>query len=294
MKPLAKLPLISRLSKSVIRILGCNEGPMTLQGTNTYLVGTGTRRILIDAGEEKTAEEYIKVLKQVLDEEKATIDHLIVTHWHHDHLGGVNTIQNFLKKTNAAGTASTVWKLPRSPEDKGKISKEETSTEWQPLRDKQLMEVEGAKLRVEHTPGHSSDHASLLLEDEQVLFSGDCILGERTAIFENLYDYILSLKKIMSLNPKLIYPGHGSVITDPLPAINYYIEHRQKRELEILGILQENTKDSAMSEMDIVKHIYSDTSQIMWKAAAYNVERHLDKLLKEGKVKGEKGKWQSI
>nr|XP_012151187.1 PREDICTED: beta-lactamase-like protein 2 isoform X2 [Megachile rotundata] len=261
MNPLTKLPLIARLSKNVIRILGCNEGPMTLQGTNTYLVGTGTRRILIDAGEEKTAEEYIKVLKEA---------------------------------TNADGSASIVWKLPRSLEDKGKITKEETSTEWQPLKDKQIMEVEGAKLRIEHTPGHSSDHASLLLEDERVLFSGDCILGERTAIFEDLYDYILSLKKIMSMNPKLIYPGHGPVITDPVSAINHYIEHRQKRELEILGILQENTKDNTMSEMDIVKHIYTDTSQIMWKAAAYNVERHLDKLLKEGKVKGEKGKWQSI
>ncbi|XP_034175758.1 endoribonuclease LACTB2 [Osmia lignaria lignaria] len=293
MKPLTNLPLISRLSRKVIRILGCNEGPMTLQGTNTYLVGTGPGRILIDAGGRKTAKEYTKLLKKVLEEERAVVVHLIVTHWHSDHLGGVNQVQDFLKTMNANGTASTVWKLPRSPEDKG-TSKAEISTKWQALKDKQIMEVEGAKLCVEHTPGHSSDHACLLLEDEQILFSGDCILGERTAIFEDLYEYIASLKKILSMKPQTIYPGHGSIIKDPISAINYYIKHREKRESDILGILEENTRDNAMSEMDIVKQMYTDTSQILWEAAAYNVERHLDKLLKEGRVKGEKGKWQSI
>lgn len=264
---------------------------MTLQGTNTYLLGTGNRRILIDAGEEKTADEYLKVLGKVLEEEKATIEHLLITHWHHDHLGGVNSIQNFLK--SISDSCSTVWKLPRAPHDKG-TSKTEQRTSWQNLQDKQIVEVEGAKVRVEYTPGHASDHASLMLEDENILFSGDCILGERTAIFEDLYTYMESLNKIMAMKPEMIYPGHGPVIKDPESVIRYYVEHRLKRENEILDVLKENAKDIALSEMDIVKHLYTETSPIFWEAAAYNVGRHLDKLLKEGRVKGEKGKWQSI
>ncbi|XP_043252236.1 endoribonuclease LACTB2 isoform X1 [Colletes gigas] len=292
MKPLTDLPLISRLSNRVIRILGCNPGHMTLQGTNTYLVGTGTRRILIDAGEKKTAEEYTKVLCNVLEEEKATIEHLIITHWHHDHLGGANSVYNLVKSMNPTGT-SIIWKLPRSIEDKG-TSEEEKSTNWQPLTDKQIVEVEGAKLSVEYTPGHSSDHASLLLLDERALFSGDCILGERTAIFEDLYSYMKSLEKMLALKPEVIYPGHGIVIKDAIASINFYIQHRLKRENDILGVLKENSKTNTLTEMDIVKHIYLDTSNIMWEAAAYNIQHHLYKLLKEGKVKGEKGKWQSL
>ncbi|KZC12995.1 PREDICTED: beta-lactamase-like protein 2 [Dufourea novaeangliae] len=292
MKPLTDLPAISRLSSTVIRILGCNPGPMTLQGTNTYLVGTGTRRILVDTGEPKTADEYTKVLSKVLKEENATIEHLVITHWHIDHIGGANAVQNMLKTMNPANT-STVWKLPRSPDD-NKLGEEEKLTNWQPLKDKQIVEVEGAKLSIQHTPGHTTDHASLVLENEGILFSGDCILGERTAIFEDLYSYMESLKKMLALKPQLIYPGHGPVISDPESNIKFYIQHRQKREAEILKILERNSESSTLSEMDIVKHIYTDTSQIMWEAAAYNVHHHLNKLLREGKVRGEKGKWQSL
>ncbi|KOC62726.1 Beta-lactamase-like protein 2 [Habropoda laboriosa] len=293
MKSLTNLPVISRLSDTVIRILGCNPGIMTLQGTNTYLVGTGTRRILIDAGEAKTAKEYTKVLRQVLEEEKATIEHLMITHWHHDHLGGAKSVQNLLRTMNPT-YHSTTWKLPRAPEDKGKKSQAEQNISWQDLEDKQVVEVEGAKVRVEYTPGHSSDHASLVLEDENIICCGDCVLGEGTAIFEDLLTYMDSLKKIMAMKPKLMYPGHGPVIEDPETVIKYYIEHRLRRENEILGVIQETAKNKAISEMDIVKHMYMGTSKIMWEVAAYNVERHLDKLLKEGKVKGEKGKWQSV
>ncbi|XP_017878980.1 endoribonuclease LACTB2 [Ceratina calcarata] len=294
MKPLADLPLISRLSASVIRILGCNPGMMTLQGTNTYLVGTGTRRILIDSGEAETANKYTKVLKQVLEDEKATVEHLVVTHWHGDHLGGVNSVQQLLKSLNGTGTASTVWKLPRAPDDQPSLSEAEKKTSWENLRDEQIFEVEGAKIRVQYTPGHTTDHVSLLMEDEQILFSGDCILGERTTVFEDLYTYLGSLRKILAMKPKVIYPGHGSVIEDPEPSIKFYIEHRLKRENDILAVLSEKGENSTLSEIDIVKNLYTDISESMWEAAAHNVNCHLVKLLKEGRVKGEKGKWQSI
>lgn len=266
---------------------------MTLQGTNTYLVGTGTRRILIDSGEAKTANEYTKLLRQVLEDEKATVEHLVITHWHNDHIGGVNSVQSMLESLNGAGTAGIVWKLPRAPEDQD-LSQAEKETSWVSLKDEQILEVEGAKVRVEHTPGHTTDHASLMLEGEQILFSGDCILGERTAVFEDLYTYLASLKRILAMKPKVIYPGHGSVITDPEASINHYIEHRLRRENDILAVLREKGEDGTLSEMDIVKHLYTDISQTMWEAAAHNVNCHLTKLLKEGRVKGEKGKWQSI
>ncbi|PBC31092.1 Beta-lactamase protein [Apis cerana cerana] len=255
MKKLTHLPLITRLSKNVIRILGCNKGFMTLQGTNSYLVGTGNRRILIDTTEKKNANDYIKLLHRVLEEEKATIEHLLITHWHFDHLGAVNSVLNMLKTINTE-IKSTVWKFSRTPNDKNSRNMENLF-EWKQLRDKQIIEVEGAKLDVEYTPGHATDHASFMMEDEKILFSGDCILGEGTAVFEDLNAYIATLKKMLMMKPKVIYPGHGPIIENPENIINFYIENRLKRENDILNILEQNAKNNTLSELDIVNHLYT-------------------------------------
>nr|KAF7431571.1 hypothetical protein H0235_004495 [Vespula pensylvanica] len=285
---LTSLPLVSKISNKIIRILGCNPGPMTLQGTNTYLVGSGTRRALIDTGDTETSAEYIKLLKNVLVEENATIEHVIVTHWHHDHIGGINSVQELLT-TKSNSNPPIIWKLPMY---EALQATPDLLKQCKSLKDEQIIEVEGAKIQVKHTPGHTTDHACLLLKDEHSLFSGDCILGEGTAVFEDLYDYMISLEKILNIKPSVIYPGHGPIIEDPIPRIEYYIQHRKQREEQIVNVLKENSNSSFMSEMDIVQIIYKDTPKNLWPAAAHNVMHHLQKLLKETKVIGKEGEWK--
>lgn len=210
---------------------------------------------MVDSGETETANAYIKLLNNVLRDENATIEHLVVTHWHHDHMGGVEPVRNLLKSLFPSDKQPTVWKLPRSSNDQER-SNNENSIQWESLRNNQVVEVEGAKLQVKYTPGHTSDHACLLLQDDNILFSGDCILGEGTSVFEDLHDYMLSLDKILKMQPKKIYPGHGPVLDDPLPRIQHYINHRKQREEEILRTLEEQGANKPMTGVDIVKLIY--------------------------------------
>ncbi|XP_070534533.1 endoribonuclease LACTB2-like [Ptychodera flava] len=285
----AVLPKVEQLSPRVIRILGGNPGPYTLQGTNTYVVGTGKSRILIDTGE-PDIEEYLNSLTTTLSDHSVQIEAILCTHWHHDHVGGIAGICNkvqpdFLPK---------ISKLPRNPESKEDVIGSDTM-KFNYLNDGDLIKTEGATLRVVYTPGHTDDHMVLLLEEDNFVFTGDCVLGEGTCVFEDLYTYMKSLQKIVDLNPSVLYPGHGPVVDNAVPKLKYYIDHRNMREKQIIDTLQKN-QSGFMTAMELVKNIYTDTPEHLHIGARNNVNHHLSKLEKEERVEKredeEETKWR--
>lgn len=269
---LPKIEDITKLSTRVTRILGQN-GPskFVLQGTNTYVIGTGTERILLDTAEGRP--EYTPLLEKVLHEERCTIKHILLSHWHHDHVEGLPSVLQMLRSHQKE--APTVSKFQHPSDEDG----------WQVLTDKDEVQVEGATLRAVHTPGHTTDHLAFHLLEDNVLFSGDHILGGSTSVFEDLSTYMKSLEKCLDVGADTLFPGHGLEITDASSMIQQYLQHRQMRENQIIKQLQSGQE--SQSAMDIVKVMYKDVREDLHFAAEHGVKQHLEKLRKEGKVRME-------
>ncbi|XP_023337448.1 beta-lactamase-like protein 2 homolog [Eurytemora carolleeae] len=144
--------------------------------------------------------------------------------------------------------------------------------EVQRIEDGSVLEVEGAgQVKLMHTPGHTQDHVVVYLSD--------------------LHAYMISLQKILDLSPSQIYPGHGPIIQDPIPKIEFYIKHRTERENQILAALSSQPQPQTPGQL--VKIIYKDTPEHLHLAAENNVNHHLSKLLKENKVENKDGLWRT-
>ena len=152
------------------------------------------------------------------------------------------------------------------------------------IRDGAVIEGDDWTMEAIHTPGHTSNHMCYALREENVLFSGDHIMGWSTSVVSppdgHMGDYLNSLEKILARGFDRIIPTHGPVIEDPAPFVRAYIDHRLDRERQICGALSEGLTDI----MDIVKRLYTDIDPRLYPAAAHSVLAHLIHMKETGRV----------
>lgn len=301
---------MSRLSARVTRIMGHNPGPFTLTGSCTYLLGTQRARVLIDTGDNTPAAattKYLEDLRRVLtnapysEERPITVSHIIISHYHHDHIGGVPGVLALLKDLYARADwrksdqppMPEVWKFPLQDEDYG--------FPIQPLKDGQIINIdEDTTLKVHHTPGHTKDHACFSLPQEQAIFCADAILGQGSAVFEDYTSYIKSLHGLeaaalalcTAINRSVrLYCGHGPVVDEGAEKIQEYLKHRRDRELQVLAALANGPPPKSPDELTAI--VYKGTPANLMEAAKGNLVQALSKLELHGEImKTADGKFQ--
>ncbi|KAG6826525.1 hypothetical protein H0H92_015479 [Tricholoma furcatifolium] len=325
MDQLEVLPSVARLSDQVIRILGQNPGKFTLQGTNTYLVGKASPCTLIDTAEGR--EEYIPILESALRDiakssnpSEPDVSDIIISHWHADHVGGLPTVLALLERLWKERNPTLPYKPPRLHKFPSNPKDSFTSLEakntlpsiisnlstdlytpapsgklFHDLRDSQILLPSG--LRVLHTPGHTTDSISLYFPRDRALYTADTVLGQGTAVFEDLSAYLISLQKLLDFNEgegySSLYPGHGPVVPKGKELISGYIQHRLEREAQILKLLRTSPPPTPEASdaptywttWTIVTTLYAAYPESLWLPAAHGVDLHLKKLEKDGVVR---------
>lgn len=264
------LPDVDRWSERVVVALGQNPSIFTGPGTNTYLVGTGPEKILLDTGSGHA--EYLPVLDDAMREAGCeSIQEIVLTHGHPDHIGGAADVI-------ARHGKRRVSKRPWPGVD------ERFDVEITPIDDGAVVRTEGATLRALHTPGHAEDHLCFVLEEEGAVFSGDNVLGVGTTVIPgrggDLLLYMSSLQRLLDEKPTSIYPAHGPCIPDGVAKVEEYIAHRNEREVQILAAMDRGATDVG----GIVKIVYASYPESLHAAAGQSVCAHLLKLVKEGRV----------
>lgn len=240
----------------IVRVLAPNPSIYTLEGTNTWIVGDGPT-VVIDPGPDDPA-HHDEVLRAA-----GEVAVVVVTHDHEDHGEGAVTF------ARRAGAPLLAWRLEGADR----------------LRDRARIEVGGATLVAVHTPGHSADHVAFFEPNEGALFTGDAVVGRGTSFIDppdgDLTAYLASLRTMLELDPRTIYPGHGPVVPDAPEKLREYLAHRQEREEQVLAALADG--DGTVS--DVIARIYADYPSDVQRLAARSVVAHLQKLEREGRVK---------
>lgn len=243
-----------------------NPSPMTLTGTNSYVVDCGAgSALVIDPG--PPLEQHIAALLDTAAQRGLTIGAVALTHGHPDHAPAAAPL--------ARETGAVVYAHPRStvPHDRDL-----------PLEG--VLQIGELPMHVVDAPGHTMEHVVFYDRTARTLFTGDVIVGEGTVVIAPpggaMRPYQRTLERLARefAQTRTIRGGHGPIVLDAQAKIAQYIAHRAHRETQVLAALA----DEPQTIPELVRRIYADTQRTVWPAAARQLLAHLQALLQEGRV----------
>jgi glyoxylase-like metal-dependent hydrolase (beta-lactamase superfamily II) len=232
---------------------------MTLDGTNTWLVaepGSATV-VVIDPGPDD--EGHLRRILAVAAASGQRVGDIVLTHRHFDHSAGAPRLHEL--------TGAPV----RAVDPEHRLGSEG-------LTAGDVLDSSGTELRVIRTPGHTSDSVSLHIPADDVVLTGDTVLGRGTAVISDdgsLGDYLDSLWRLRALASqtglRALLPGHGPLLADPAGVLDFYLAHRAERLDEVRAALAAGDRTPA----DIVARVYAAVDQALWPFAQSSVRAQL-------------------
>jgi glyoxylase-like metal-dependent hydrolase (beta-lactamase superfamily II) len=243
-----------------------NPGPMTLDGTNTWVItDEHAGAVLLDPG--PAIQTHIEAILAACTPRLVTI---VLTHRHPDH----SEAAAMLAEQAGCGVRAADPQFRIGPDG---------------LDGGDVLTLGALTLEVFETPGHTSDSRSLLLsgpDGVSRLITGDMVLGRGTTVITYpdgdlaaYFDSLDLLERLVSTrNVVELLPGHGPIVPDPLSWLSFYRSHRHQRLDEIRAALAAGDRTAG----EIVARVYADVDRSVWPAAEQSVRAQLDYLHQQG------------
>lgn len=257
----------------VRRITANNPSAMTFTGTNSYLVGD-KHLVVIDPG--PANEAHLLALMEAIGD--AVVDAICITHTHRDHSPLARRLQDL---TGAPIVGADVHQFARpfrpgdAPVDQ---AADEDHAADQVLQDGQAITIGDFKLEAIATPGHTMNHLCFAVPGENILFSGDHVMGWATSLVAPpdgaMTPYLESLQKLLARPETRYLPGHGSWLKDAKPYAQALFEHRLARDAAILTALEREP----LAIRQLVDALYEGLDSRLRMAAGLSVLAHLERL----------------
>jgi glyoxylase-like metal-dependent hydrolase (beta-lactamase superfamily II) len=231
----------------ILRLRASNPGPLTLTGTNTWVVGRRPAWV-VDPG--PLLDTHLRRLMAAI-ESRGGLGGVVLTHDHHDHSEAVETLLEVHPAPLAGG--------------RGKV-------------DVLLAEdMRFGPFRAIATPGHAPDHYALIADG--ACFTGDAVLGDGSVLITPhpgaMSGYLLALTRLrLREDFNVLCPGHGELVWEPQEKLEQYISHRIDRENRLIVALNEGLR----SVPDLLDAVWSEVPAELRPAATATLAAHLDKL----------------
>ena len=239
--------------------LAPNPGPMSLDGTNSYLIAApgAAGTVAVDPG--PLDEPHLQALAG-----DGRIELILITHRHADH-------------TAAAARFSVLTGAPVRAADPAHCHGAPA------LQDGETILAAGTEIRVLATPGHTADSLCFHLPQDGPhgsVLTGDTILGSGTTVLDypdgTLSDYLESLDRLERLGPAMVLPAHGPVLPALDAVARAYRDHRLGRLEQVRAALAALGADAGIGA--VTDAVYADVGPSVRRAAELSVAAQLDYL----------------
>ena len=249
-------------------LLAPNPSLMTLDGTNTWLIAEpgSDAVIVVDPGPDD--ESHLQRIHAVVADRGQRVACIVLTHRHIDHSAGARRLADL--------TGAPV----RAVDPSQRLGSEG-------LAAGDVLDSSGCELRVIVTPGHTDDSVCLHLPADNVVLTGDTVLGRGTAVIADdgsLGDYLDSLRQLRALTEQTglsaLLPGHGPLLADPAGVLDFYLTHRAERLDEVRAAVAAGDRTPA----EIVPRVYAAVDPALWPFAQSSVRAQLRYLHDHGEL----------